>query len=442
MIRWLLLSVGRTKSKIPKSIMEKEMSESEKKELIVSALGNVLVWYNFALFMPLLPILSKQFFPIENTALRDLVTFFVMSVGLFMRPFGSLIFGPIGDKIGRERAISLAILLMAIPTFLIGLIPNYEQIGIFAPILLFCMRTLQGISMGGEYTAAMVHLVEIAPSNKRGFFGSFSDAGSQVGVLLTGGVILLLYLSFSEAEIYQYAWRIPFLLAIILVPFAFMHSEKKKEAKNSGKKKDLKKPSPKSIFAALAEHKTEVLCTIAITAFSAIGFYTLLNFLPYYLVNKGILSLKDSATCSVIANICVISSILMSGFLSDFFSRKIFLQAGMIFVVATTYVMFLCNVTSTFAWILIQGVYGLSLGMYYGSRAAFFSESFPKEIRCTGVSVSLSIAQAVFGGCISMVLNYCISVSSFLVIVPATLVIIVALFAITKIKDRTGQKLI
>ena len=417
------------------------MSESEKKELIVSALGNVLVWYNFALFMPLLPILSKQFFPIENAALRDLVTFFVMSMGLFMRPVGSLIFGPIGDKIGRERAISVAILLMAIPTFLVGLVPSYNQIGIFAPILVFCLRTLQGISMGGEYTAAMVHLVEIAPSNRRGFFGSFSDAGSQVGVLLTGGVILLLYLSFSEAEIYQYAWRIPFLIAITLVPFAFMHSEKKKEVKN-GKKKNSKKAQPKNIFATLAEYKTEVLCTIAITAFSAIGFYTLLNFLPYYLVNKGIITLKDSATCSVIANVCIISSILVSGFLSDWFSRKIFLQAGMVFVVITTYVMFLCNITSTFAWFVIHGVYGLSIGMYYGSRAAFFSESFPKEIRCTGVSVSLSLAQAIFGGGISMVLNYCISISPFLVVVPVTLVIAVALFAITKIKDRTGQKLI
>lgn len=408
---------------------------SEKKALVVSALGNVLVWYNFALFMPFLPILSKYFFPINDPILRDVVTFAAMSMGLFMRPIGSLIFGPIGDKIGREKAISLAILLMAVPTFLIGLIPSYEKIGIWSPILLVLLRTLQGISMGGEYTAAMVHLVEIAPSNHRGFFGSFSDAGSQIGVLLSGQALLFLYSLFPEGDIYQYAWKIPFFMAIILVPFAFMHPKKENEPVEANAPK-------KRLTATLAEYKTEILSTIAITAFSAIGFYTLLNFLPYYLVNEKILTLKEAATCSVIANVSIITSILVSGYMSDFHSRKVFLQSGMITVTIVTYIMFLCNISDTFAWYMIHISYGLCIGMYYGGRAAFFSESFPKHIRCTGVSVSLSIAQAVFGGGISIVLKYCVVASKYFVVLPITVVVIVALIAMTKIEDRTGQELV
>lgn len=410
----------------------------EKKEMAISAVGNMLVWYNFALFMPFLPILSKHFFPFEDRVIRDMVTLVAMAMGLFTRPLGSVIFGPIGDKIGREKAISLAVLLMAVPTFLIGLLPSYEQIGILSPILLVLLRTCQGISMGGEYTAAMVHLVEIAPSNRRGFFGCLSDVGSQVGVLLSGEVLLLLHLFFSEEEIYNDAWRIPFFFAIILVPFAFRRPRKNHSQEIATKKKT----QQDSILSLLAEHKTEVLCTIAITAFSAIAFYTLLNFLPYYLVNAGILSLKDAAMCSVIANVCIISSILVSGFLSDLLSRKIFIKLGIICVTAVTYYVFLGDIKSTLVWFICHGVYGIFLGMYYGGRAAFFAESFPKNIRCTGVSLSLSLAQAIFGGGISIVLNYCISVSSFLVVLPITVVIVFALFAITKIKDRTGQKLI
>lgn len=412
--------------------------QSDKKGLIASTLGNVFVWYDFALFMPLLPVLSKIFFPIENTVLRDLITFFAMSMGLFARPLGSFIFGPIGDRIGREKAISVAILLMATPTFLIGLIPSYEQIGIFSPIIVLFLRLLQGISMGGEYTAAMVHLVEIAPSNRRGLFGCLSDAGSQTGVLLSGGVILLTYLLFSEAEIYQYAWRFPFLLGGALVLFAFMHLG----GKENREKEKKKKKSQKNIFAELAKYKKEVFCTIAITSFSAIGFYTLLNFLPYHLVSKGVITLKEATTCGVIANTCIISSIFTSGFFSDFFSRKIFLRTGMILVLLTTYVMFLCNITSSFVWFLIHGIYGFSIGMYYGSRAAFFSESFPKEVRCTGVSVSFSIAQAIFGGSISMVVNFCMSISPYLAVIPETIAVCAALFALTKVDDRTGKNLV
>ena len=194
----------------------------KKHESLIGALGNIMEWYDFALVMPMTVVLVDQFFPSNASLWVKMLSSWLVSMGLFTRPLGALIFGPIGDKFGRQRAISTSILLMAIPTFLMGILPGYNQIGVWAPILFMFLRILQGISMGGEYAAAMVHIVEKAPSNKRGFYGSWTDAGNQVGVMLAAQSVVWLHYFFSEGEVYSFAWRIPFLCGILLVPFAFL----------------------------------------------------------------------------------------------------------------------------------------------------------------------------------------------------------------------------
>ena len=403
-------------------------------EIIVGVIGNALVWYNFALFMPFLPIISKEFFPIEDPFWRTNVSFLVMAVGLLVRPLGSAIFGPIGDKIGRQKAISMSILLMAIPTFLMGFIPNYKTIGIWSPILLILCRALQGISLGGEYTAAMVNFVEKAPGNRRGFYGSWSEIGSQIGVLLAAHALVSLHSFFSEAEVYEYGWRFAFFGAIALLPFAFLVHEEEKPKKEQPHSKE-------PIFSMLLHHKKEVISTFFITAFSALGFYTLLTFLPSYLVEKNMLSIKEASMCSVAANFALIISAFICGYLSDIFKRKGFLAIGMIGVTIVVYFMFLMDVRDYSQWLIIQILYGWFIGMYYSCRAAFFSEAFPKSVRCTGVSVSLSLAQAIFGGSASNIMNFCVSSSGFVAVIPTTIITAIALYCLTLIEDRTGKEL-
>ena len=413
------------------------IKKSQRSELIVSALGNVLMWYNYALFMPFLPILSKQFFPIDDVMLCSSVSFLALSTGLFARPLGAAIFGPIGDKIGRGKAISLSILLMAVATFCIGFTPNYSRIGVWSPILLIFFRILQGASLGGGYTSAMVNLVELAPSNRRGFFGSWTDVGSQIGVLFSAQLLVILYFFFSESEIYNFSWRLPFIFSIILVPFAFTISNKKEELEC-----EAYKTPEKSIIKMLCECKKEVMCTIAITAFSATGFYTLLSFLPFYLEREGILTLKETAVCCSYANIAVIFGALTCGFLSDYLCRKIFIISGMIGVTIVTYLIFLTGEKTPNMWIIMHSIYGLFLGTYFGSRSAFFSEAFPKHIRCTGVSVSLSLGQAVVGGMTPITMNYCTSISPLFSIIPITMVLVIGIIAVNQIEDRTGKELL
>lgn len=403
----------------------------KKHESLIGALGNVMEWYDFALVMPMFVLLMGKFFPNDASDWVRVLGGLIVSMGLFTRPLGAFIFGPIGDKFGRQKAISISILLMAVPTVLMGILPGYDQIGIWAPILFTLLRILQGISMGGEYTAAMVHIVEKAPSNRRGFYGSWTDAGNQVGVMLAAQSVVFLHYFFSESDVYSFAWRIPFLLGILLVPFAFMIP--KQEQKKSDALKN-------SIFNLLIKHKKEVFCTVSITAFSAVSFYTLWTFLPKYLVTEGILNLKQSAVCAMGASIVSLISILGAGYLSDIFKRKPFLTIGILGSLFSGVYMFCTSSSSYYFWMVWQLSMGFFLGVYYSSRAAFFAEAFPKEVRCTAVSISLSFAQAIFGGLTPPVMSYLIEISSCLAIVPIIFVSALALYSLCLMKDRTGKE--
>jgi len=405
----------------------------KKYESLIGAVGNILTWYDFALVMPLTVVLMSHFFPENTSYFVKILGGLIVSMGLFSRPFGAMIFGPIGDKFGREKAISLSVLLMAVPTVIIGITPDYESIGIFAPIIVIVCRILQGISMGGEYTSTMVHLVEKAPSNKRGFYGSWTDAGNQLGVFLSGQSIVWLYSFFTGEEVYSFAWRIPFLCGIFLLPFAFL------VPKQTKKKKTV---SEASIFSLLLHHQKEVFCTMAITAFSAVGFYTLWTFLPYYLVSEQLMSLDESALCGVMASLISIISIFVAGYLSDKYKRKPFLILGIVGTFITCSVMFIFKVKSFNYWLITESFFGFFIGLYYASRAAFFSESFPKQVRCTAVSISLSVAQAVFGGLTPVVMVWLIDIPGYFALLPIFIVSVVALISLAMLKDRTGEKLI
>ncbi len=398
---------------------------NSKYESIIGALGNIIEWYNFSLVMPLIIILRQQFCP-ENFNIEGLI----IAMGLFSRPFGAIVFGPIGDKFGRQISISISVLLMAIPTVIIGLLPSYNTIGIAAPIILIICRILQGISMGGEYTTIMIHVVEKAPAHRRGFYGSWTDAGNQLGLVLANFIAIWIFSCINIEEEISYIWRIPFLLGILLVPFAFLipHQEPKHKSKDS-------------TASLLIKYKKEVFRTISITSFSAVAFYTMWSFIPYYLVYWHLLSLKESTFCATSAALISIISILGGGYLSDTFKRKPFLIIGIIGVVFVEIVMFTFQIKSFYFWLSLELFYGFFIGLYYSSRAAFFAEAFPPHIRCTAVSLSLSIAQAIFGGLTPIMMIYLNRFYNDYLIVPILIVSAAALIALHLLKDKAEGKL-
>src|SRR5262249_48052379 len=191
--------------------------------IISCSIGNILEWYDFGLFTIFSSLFSRLFFPNDDPKTALIATVGIFSVGFICRPIGALIFGYLGDKKGRAKTLRLSILMIMLPTLLIGIIPTYEQIGIFAPIGLMLIRIWQGISIGGEYSGNIIFLAETSPNRHRGIFTSLASTGSNIGILLASLVGILTTSFFSKEFLYSYGWRLPYLCSgcLCLIIFFF-----------------------------------------------------------------------------------------------------------------------------------------------------------------------------------------------------------------------------
>ncbi|OYV34927.1 MAG: MFS transporter, partial [Rhodospirillales bacterium 20-64-7] len=192
------------------------VEEKRRAAIVAGVVGNVLEWYDFAVYGYFVPVISHLFFPASTPIVSLLLTFSVFGVGFVMRPIGSIVFGHYGDTHGRKRALSAVILLMAISTFVVGLLPTYQSIGMAAPLLLVLARLAQGLSGGGEWGGAAAYLVEFAPPNRRGYIGSWQQFSVGAGFLLGSLTAALLSSSLSSEALSAWGWRVPFLLGILV----------------------------------------------------------------------------------------------------------------------------------------------------------------------------------------------------------------------------------
>jgi MHS family proline/betaine transporter-like MFS transporter len=198
--------------------------------ITASSLGTVIEWYDFYIFGSLAPIIATQFFPKENPTAAFLATLAAFGVGFVIRPFGALVFGRLGDLMGRKSTFLLTLILMGVSTFAIGLIPSYETIGILAPIIVFVLRAVQGLALGGEYGGAAIYVAEHAPEGKKGYFTSFIQTTATFGLLLSLAVILLCKYFVPEGQFEVWGWRLPFLVSVILVIVSYFIRTKMDES--------------------------------------------------------------------------------------------------------------------------------------------------------------------------------------------------------------------
>src|SRR5215831_9136502 len=194
-----------------------EMNSAQRRRVIAAGvIGNTLEWYDFAIYGYFAAQIGRHFFPHEDAVAQLLSTFGIFAVGYLMRPVGGVIAGHIGDTLGRRAALTFSVAAMAIPTFLIGLLPGYETFGVLAPLALTLLRVVQGLSVGGEYTGSMVFLIEHAPEGQRGLMGALGASGGTVGMLLGSAVGAAFSASMSTAALDAWGWRIPFLLGLVV----------------------------------------------------------------------------------------------------------------------------------------------------------------------------------------------------------------------------------
>lgn len=253
------------------------VTNSIRKVITASSVGTMIEWYDFYIFGSLAPIIATQFFPKENPTAAFLATLAAFGVGFVIRPFGAIVFGRLGDIVGRKYTFLLTLLIMGGATFAIGLIPSYESIGIFAPIIVFVLRALQGLALGGEYGGAAIYVAEHAPEGKKGYYTSFIQTTATFGLFISLAVILTCKSFMSADDFSAWGWRIPFLVSIFLVIISYYIRTKMEESPVFKELKAAGKTSKNPLKESFGKWKNLKLVLIALfgaTAGQGVVWYT------------------------------------------------------------------------------------------------------------------------------------------------------------------------
>ncbi len=377
--------------------------------IAAGAIGNVLEWYDFALYGYLAPIIADLFFPSDDPAVSLVKTFGVFAAGFFMRPLGSLVFGHIGDKFGRKQALALSIIVMAIATTLIGLLPTYHQIGLWAAVLLTVLRLFQGLSVGGEYTTSVSFLVEHAPPNRRGLIGSFGLFGAVLGILLGSAIGALLTGILSKESLYSYGWRIAFLVGIPLGLLGFYIRRKIEETPGFKQIEEAEEIAKYPLLETLRTAPKEFFKNIGLSTLQAVSFYVLFVYLTTYYSKVLGISFSKALTINTISMVVLVLSIPVMAFLSDIVGRKKVIITSIVSVILLSYPLFLMISSGETTKILIAHLtFAFITSGFMGTVPTVLVEMFPTKIRNTAYSVGYNLALALFGGTAPLVVTYLI----------------------------------
>lgn len=370
---------------------------SKSRQAVAAAVaGNVLEWYDFAVYGYVAIYIARKFFPAGDEVTALLSTFLAYGLGFVVRPLGGIVIGRLGDTRGRKFALIITIMLMAVGTVLIGVLPTYESIGILAPLLLVFARLLQGFSAGGEWGSSTAFIVEWAPTGRRGYYGSFQQMSVVAGLLLGSGVAAILTTLVSNEQMDAWGWRIPFLLGGILGPVG-MYMRRNIEETPAYEKA--------AATAASTQPPAESPLLLAARAFGftivwTVCFYVLLAYMPTY--TQRYLNISPSAALwsNTIGLLVLVAAIPIMGMLSDRIGRKPLLLACCIGFIVVPYPVFsLLLSTPDFAWLIAaQVLFALLIAMFSGPGPAAIAEIFPTRSRSTWMTTGYALATAIFGG--------------------------------------------
>lgn len=413
---------------------------SVQSKIIMSCLlGNILEWFDFTIYAYVVPLIAPQLMPPSNTTSALMITYSIFAIGFLVRPVGAVIFGTIGDRLGRKTALVLSSLMMCFSTVSIGFLPGYEKIGIFAPILLLSFRILQSLAVGGEFTGSMVYLVEHAPAGRKGFFSSWTDMGCTLGVILGSSCIIFLTNYFSTETFLEYGWRIPFFSGILLGFLSMYIRITLKEPQEFLQSKKEVLPI-KVLFQKMPKNLLYATCLITI---NTLGFYILTVYIPNQNVISGKLTISESYTLNNI----ILMIFLCSGFISALLSD--YLNFGKIYVWGTvgcfllSYPMFYAmNHFAMQTQMFYLGSFAFLLGCCFGPRPLFLMKVFPPAVRFSGIAICLSLGNGIFGGTAPLLATYLTSLTG-TTEVAALLIMIAAgltLFSIYKLNKILGDE--
>ncbi len=363
-----------------------------------SAIGNAAEWFDYGVYAYVASEIGRNFFPGEHETLGALLGF---AVSFVLRPLGGIVWGPLGDRLGRTNVLAATILLMCSATFLVGVIPSYDTIGIWAPIALIILRVIQGFSTGGEYGGAATFMAEYAPDDKRGFWGSFLEFGTLAGftaaLVMVGGLRLLI----GDEAMHDWGWRVPFLVAGPLGAIGVYLRLKMEDTpvfRDLEKNGHLHEDTSSHFRHLFLVHWRSVLQLFGLVLALNIANYTLLAYMPTYLSQTIGMPRSDAETLLLIGQVLMMLLIPFAGSLSDRIGRKPcwWISLGGLFVLAVP--MFMLMAQSLPLAILGFSVLGLVYILQLGTISATFPAMFPAHVRYAGMAISYNMSTALFGG--------------------------------------------
>jgi len=425
------------------------MSREQKRVLGATLVGTTVEWYDFFIYANAAAIIfaSQYFAPVgdQNPQLAQLLSYASIGISFLFRPLGAVIAGWIGDRYGRRMVLMLTLGLMGAATTLIGLLPTYATVGIWAPIMLILLRIVQGVSAGGEWGGAALMAVEHAPTPRRGLFGAYPQIGVPLGMLLASGILGLFSLLLTDEQFQAWGWRVPFLFSFVLIFIGYYIRQKVAETPvfQALQKNAAQARTPlRQLFQD--DWKTVLKAALAFAGNNAAGYMVTGGFVLGYVTTTHGVSQSQMLLLVSVAAACWIVTTLFGGMISDRIGRRPTYLVGFGFQLVWAIPMFLMIGTGNM-WLIIVAVlvFTIPIGLSYGPQSAMYSEMFPSRTRLSGVSISYAIGAILGGAFAPTIAQYLVDSTGWIGSVGVYLVImaIISGSAILTIREPRGAPL-
>ena len=424
------------------------VTREERKVLAATLVGTAIEWYDYFIYAQAAGlVLGALFFaPIaqDNPGLAQILSFATVGISFLFRPLGAVVCGHLGDRFGRKVILVLTLILMGASTALIGLLPTYAQIGVWAPILLVVLRLVQGFSAGGEWGGAALMAVEHAPVDRRGFFGAFPQTGVPLGMIIATLVLLGLTTALGQERFLEWGWRIPFLLSIALIVVGSLIRRAVEESPVFERMHERRRESSAPLGRLFRNHTRQVVQTALIFVANNAAGYLLIAFLISYGQKRLQLPPAPLLMVCTLAAVGWLAFTLIGGRLSDRLGRVRTFQLGYVALALWAIPMwFLIDTRDLLLFFVAAFVLGSTLGISYGPQAALYAEMFPAKVRYSGVSVGYALGSILGGAFAATIAQWIVSTwgQSWLIGLYIVILSVISFVAVSLVKDPIGVDL-
>lgn len=417
--------------------VETSSSSTRRNVILAGLIGNVMEWFDFAVYGYFASIIGTHFFPSDDPSVSLIAAFGAFAAGFLVRPLGGVIFGRIGDIVGRKRAMVLSVMAMAIPTVLIGLMPTYQTIGVAAPILIVLLRIIQGLSVGGEYTSSLIFLAEHAKPGHRARTAFWGMWGATAGILLGSAIGGLVAGILTEDQLMEWGWRIPFLFGALVAVSGYLIRRNIQATIPEGASKTPVKDT-------FGRYRWDVIKVALLNIGNGVSFYAAFVYAVTYI--KGVDKLPESVALDLntMSMVVLLMLIPMTSYLSDRLGRKPLLISGAAILTFGSVPLFHL-LHSTDPVIIFMGEFGfvLAVALFAGGVVAANVELTPAAVRCTGLALAYNASIGLFGGTTPMISAWLISSTgdpispAYWVTGAGAISLLTAIFLIPETKDRS-----